>query len=142
MDKTQLQLEALKMIKDWSAWLVGIQTVICGFLWNALKENPILAASEIKDALNPSITGIILHLGWLAFVISLLIAAFTLLRVPRLVETLKQGEDETESVFAMQADLWGRKLKMKTLAGTQFFFFLAGAALTAAFVIISTRHPH
>ena len=42
MDKAQAKLESLKMVKDWSSWLIALQTAICAFLWNVLK------ALEIK----------------------------------------------------------------------------------------------
>jgi len=136
MEKTDLRLESFKMIREWSTWLVGIQTVICGFLWNVLKENPLFLA-EFRGMPNPSFTGMILHLAWLAFAFSLVTAAFTLISLPKLVETLKQEDGAAESVFAMQANVWGGKMNLRTLVGAQHILFFIGVVLAALFVIMT-----
>jgi hypothetical protein len=139
MDKPQLQLEALKMVKEWSTWLVGIQVAICGFLWSFLNQNPMLVdpannfpeyAHRRYDQTGFYIPGITLHAAWLFFALSLLVAAFLLLRMPAVAETLT--EDDGESVLKRKTS----GVRLETLVSTEYLFFLLGAALTAIFVII------
>jgi hypothetical protein len=133
--RLKLQLESIKMIRDWSTWLVGIQVAICGFLWNVLKENPI-ALMGPTNAVPFSVTGSIIHLAWLAFAASLLVAAFMLIRIPKLVESLQQGADASTSVSELPVRVFGRALALKKLVGLQYAFFLAGALLAAVFTVI------
>ena len=65
MDRSNARLESLKLVKEWSVWLITLQTAICTFLWNVLKEQ------RIKGM---SLSGMSLHLGWLAFSLSVIIA--------------------------------------------------------------------
>lgn len=133
MDKIDLQLESLKMTKEWSVWLVALQAAICGFLWNSLKENPLLLLSD--SGLNAP--GLILHLAWLLFALSLLAAAFLLLHLPGLIENLKKNEEAAESVMAMKAPLMGGGISIRALVFAEYFLFLTGAVLTAVFVLIA-----
>ena len=113
---------------------MGIQVAICGFLWNVLRNNPLLTDDYWHRF---SLPGFFLHLAWLAFAVSLLLAAFTLIRLPKLVESLQQNEEAAESVFALPVKILSGELALKKLVGAQYIFFLAGAVLAAVFVIIN-----
>ncbi len=142
MDKVDLQLESLKMTKEWSVWLVALQAAICGFLWNSLKENPLIRTFntpqfEFGKYWEFSPLGVILHLAWLLFALSLLAAAFLLLHLPGMIENLKKNEEAAESVMAMKAPLMGEGISIRALVFAEYFLFLAGVVLTALFVLIT-----
>jgi hypothetical protein len=88
MTKDEVNLEALKMAKDWSTWLILIQTGVCAFLWNVLK-NPELTSYQ----------SFFLHCGWFAFSISVVIATILVSRLPSLIEEYTKEEPPEGSVI-------------------------------------------
>jgi hypothetical protein len=128
MDKVELQLESLKMVKEWATWLMGLQAGICALLWSPLKENPIMAAR--------SGAGLWLHIGWFAFLASLLFTALLFRKLPRLIEELAKSEGPEESIFSRDLKLAGQKLSLGTVLAVIYSLFFAGLAFTGLFVLI------
>lgn len=76
--KRELQLEALKLLKDWSVWLLTIEAGICTALWttDALKGSGLAFA------------------GWSAFCLSAMVASVLLLKLPGVVQEGNKGVEE------------------------------------------------
>ena len=130
MDKPQLQLEALKMVKEWGAWLAGIQTGICALLWSPLKDS--LFDEKIRLPHPFSGPPVFLYLGWFAFLFSLLFTVWMLSQLPRLIEGITA---ESESVFEKYIILTVFRVKLKTTLIWIHSLFVLGAILIGVFII-------
>jgi hypothetical protein len=123
MDKAQAKLESLKMVKEWSAWLIGIQAAICTFLWNVLK------GLEVKSWLDNS-----LYCGWLAFSLSLVIATLLISHLPAVIENLAESSSEG-GVLTEQLSIGGIKVRLKALLAAQHMCFLGGVVFIVIHVV-------
>jgi hypothetical protein len=137
MERSELKLESLKMIREWSTWLAGLQAAICALLWSPLKESvkkPLPSLAPMTPSLPPETMAtdlvVLLHLGWFAFLFSLLLTALLLARLPRMAESLEQNE---ESIF--QAYL-APKISLSTMLSTIYALFFLGLILTGIFVLL------
>ena len=61
MDRSQRTVDALKLLQDWSKWLISLQTIVCVSLWPKLTGKP-----------SPS--GL-MYAGWMMFWGSIIVAA-------------------------------------------------------------------
>lgn len=77
MADSDLRLESLKLLRDWSMWLLTIEAAICAALWKtgALK------------------VGAWAFAGWGAFCLSVMVAAVLLIVVPSVVQRGSDGVD-------------------------------------------------
>ena len=82
LTSTDRRLEALKLLKDWSVWMVGVETALIGFLGTL---------DVSKAALAWTSGDIRLILGWLG--VSIVFAAWTLSAIPSLVQRKEQTSD-------------------------------------------------
>lgn len=57
------QIESLKLLHDWSKWLIGLEAGVCALLWRVLSQSKIFFAA------------------WLMFWLSILAAAILLLAI-------------------------------------------------------------
>jgi Trk-type K+ transport system membrane component len=78
MEKSSARLESIKMVKEWSVWLVTLQGAACTVLWQPLKQ----------QSVEQSLGYFLLLLGWLTFVLSIITATVLLGLLPRVVESL------------------------------------------------------
>lgn len=99
MDKTELTVESLKLLQDWSKWLITLEAAICAALW-------------------PKLTGggkppVSLYLGWLMFWASIITAAILLIAI---------------SVYVRRIDASGESdfRKVRAWVGIEYAFFLGG----------------
>ena len=99
MDKTGLTVESLKLLQDWSKWLVTLETAICAALWPKLTGGGEPPAS--------------LYLGWMMFWASIVTAAILLISI---------------SVYVRRVDTSGDSdfRKVRVLVGIEYAFFLGG----------------
>ena len=114
MEKSQAKLESLKMVKEWSSWLIALQTAICAFLWNVLK------ALEIKSWLD-----FFLYFGWFAFSLSLLIATVLVSRLPYMIENLPESSSD-RSVLSEPISIIGGQIRLKSLLIAEHICFIIG----------------
>ena len=114
MDEAQAKLESLKMVKEWSTWLIALQTAICAFLWNVLKT------LEIKSWLD-----VFLYFGWFAFSLSLLIATVLVSRLPYRIESLPESSPD-RSVLSEPVAILGGKVRLKTFVMAEHVCFIVG----------------
>ena len=114
MDKAQAKLESLKMVKEWSSWLIALQTAICAFLWNVLK------ALEIKSWLD-----VFLYFGWFAFSLSLLIATVLVSRLPYMIEKLPESSSN-DSVLTDPVSILGIRVRLRTFLIAEHVCFIVG----------------
>ncbi|HEV7646215.1 MAG TPA: hypothetical protein VGO50_19935 [Pyrinomonadaceae bacterium] len=126
--KLELQLESLKMVKEWVTWLMGLQVSICALLWSPLKDNPIMAAK--------SGAGLWLHIGWFAFLVSLLLTVLVYRTLPKLIEELAKDETLEESIFSRDLKWAEQKISLGTMLTVIYWLFFAGIAFTGLFVLI------
>ncbi len=126
MDNRQDKLESLKLVKEWSVWLITLQTGLCAFLWNVLKEQ------RMKD-----MSGISLHLGWLAFSLSVVIATVLVSRLPIPIEKLTDlsSDSSNKSILAYPLPVLGINIKVKTLLAAEHLCFLVGILFVIIFII-------
>lgn len=101
MDKAQRTVDSLKLLQDWSKWLISLETVVCLSLWPKLtaKQSPPPAS--------------LMYAGWMMFWASIIVAAMLLLCI---------------SVFVRRVDDSGDRdmKKVWVLVGLQYACFLAG----------------
>jgi len=99
MDRAQRTVDSLKLLQDWSKWLITLKSVVCMSLWPKLTGTPSPPAS--------------LYVGWMMFWASILVAAVLLLSI---------------SIFVRRVDESGeRDIKVVwVLVGVQYACFLAG----------------
>ena len=99
MDKSQRTVDSLKLLQDWSKWLISLETVVCVSLW-----------PKITSEQPPS--GVV-FVAWMMFWASIMIAAVLLLCI---------------SIFVRRVDDAGDRdmKKVWLLVGLQYACFLGG----------------
>lgn len=61
------RIESLKLLQDWSKWLIGLEGGVCALLWQVFRQSKLLYAA------------------WIMFWLSILAAAFLLLAISVIV---------------------------------------------------------
>ena len=109
MDRSQRTVDSLKLLSDWSKWLISLQTVVCLSLWPKLTAKP-----------SPSS---LMYAGWMMFWASIIVAAVLLLCIPFFVRRVDDSADRDMK-------------KVWVLVGLQYACFLAGLFCFAANVVL------
>src|ERR1044072_6999734 len=130
MNKLELQLESLKMVKEWITWLMGLQAGICALLWSPLKDNPIIGAAAKSGS------GLWLHLGWFAFLASLLLTVLLFRTLPKLIEELAKEENSGENIFRRDLGWARQEISLGGVLTVIYSLFFAGVAFTGLFILI------
>lgn len=116
--RVSLKVESLKMLKEWSVWLIAIQAGICTFLWPVLKElskrNPPPHWYEKS-----------LYAGWFAFSVSLVLATLLVSQLPSHLETVAE-RCSGASILSEKIPIAFIPMTLKTLLVLEHVFFLAG----------------
>ena len=99
MDRAQRTVDSLKLLQDWSKWLITLETAVCLSLWPKLTGKP-----------SPS--GV-MYAGWMMFWASIIVAAILLLCI---------------SIFVRRVDESGERdiRKVWVLVGVQYACFMLG----------------
>jgi hypothetical protein len=99
MDNSQRTVDSLKLLQDWSKWLISLEAVVCVSLWPKLTSKP--AASFL------------MYGGWMMFWASIMIAAILLILI---------------SVFVRRVDTSGDRdmKKVWIVVAAQYLSFLGG----------------
>jgi hypothetical protein len=98
-NKAQRTIDSLKLLQDWSKWLIGLETIVCVSLWPKLTEKPPPSG--------------LMYAGWIMFWASIIIAAILLLSISFFVRRVDVSADRDIKV------VWG-------IVGLQYACFLAG----------------
>jgi hypothetical protein len=109
MDKSQRTVDSLRLLQDWSKWLISLETVVCISLWPKLTGTP-----------SPS--GF-MYAGWMMFWASILVAAVLLICISVFVRRVDQSADRDIKI------VW-------LIVGVQYAFFLGGLLCLALQVIL------
>jgi hypothetical protein len=109
MDKSQRTVDSLKLLQDWSKWLISLETVVCVSLW-----------PKLTGAAPPS--GL-LYAGWMMFWASIIVAAVLLLCISFFVRRVDESGDRDMK-------------KVWVLVGVQYTCFLLGLGCFAVRVLI------
>jgi hypothetical protein len=99
MDQLEQKIESLKLLQDWSKWLITLEAGVCVLLWRVM-------AGETKPPIK-------VYVAWLMFWGSILAAAVLLVAISFLVQQTAASIER----------------KMKILLGliiAEYLFFLAG----------------
>ncbi len=109
MPRPERTVESLRLLQDWSKWLISLQGIVCISLW------PKLAGK-------PSPSGL-MYAGWMMFWASIIIAAILLLAI---------------SFFVRRVDVSGDRdmKKVWIIVGLQYACFLLGLFCFALHVIL------
>ena len=108
LNKPQRTVDSLKLLQDWSKWLISLQALVCVSLW------PKLAGK-------PSPSGL-MYAGWMMFWASILIAAILLLTISFVVRRVDvSGDRDIKKVWI--------------IVGLQYACFLLGLLCFALQVI-------
>jgi hypothetical protein len=99
MDRSQRTVDSLKLLQDWSKWLISLETIVCISLWPKLTSKP-----------SPSI---VMYAGWMMFWASILVAAILLLCISFFVRRVDESGDRDMK-------------KVWILVGLQYACFIAG----------------
>jgi hypothetical protein len=103
MADTQRTVDSLKLLQDWSKWLITLQTVVCMSLWPKLTNT----------ASSPAPPSRLMYIAWFMFWASILIAAVLLLCISIFVRRVdKSAEQDMKKVWVLVA--------------AQYAFFLLG----------------
>ena len=99
MDKAERTVESLRLLQDWSKWLISLEAVVCVSLW------PKLTGTTSPSGL--------MYAGWMMFWASILVAAVLLLCI---------------SIFVRRVDESGDRdiRKVWVMVGVQYACFLLG----------------
>ena len=106
MPETNLRFESLKLLRDWSVWLLTVEAAICGALWKA-------------DVLWGHFWALA---GWTAFCLSAMVASVLLIAVPSVVRTLDAPDNP------------GHK-RVRMLAWAECGLFLIGVLCLIVYVL-------
>jgi len=109
MDKSQRTVDSLKLLQDWSKWLISLETVVCVSLW-----------PKLTGAAPPS--GL-LYAGWMMFWASIIVAAVLLLCISFFVRRVDESGDRDMK-------------KVWVLVGVQYACFLLGLGCFAVRVLM------
>jgi hypothetical protein len=102
-DKSQLIVDSMKLLQDWSKWLVAMEAGICVSLWSKLTAAPASAATKPH----------LLYVGWTMFWASIITAAILLISISEFVRHANiDGETDLKRV--------------RRLVTIEYGFFLAG----------------
>jgi len=99
MDKSQRTVDSLKLLQDWSKWLISLETVVCIGLWPKLTGKP-----------SPS--GL-MYASWMMFWASIVVAAVLLICIAVFVRRVDASADRDIKI------VW-------LIVGVQYAFFLGG----------------
>jgi hypothetical protein len=127
-------LEAIQLLKEWSTWLVAIETASIAAIAAGAKDLTLDASAWVAVMTKFIATGAVV-----AFGISIISALYLLLALPGVSQRLPQVQ--TEDIFSMRTPA-GFKLKLSWYVrferwGSVFgFFCLAGLIL----IVVWTRH--
>jgi hypothetical protein len=103
MADTQRTVDSLKLLQDWSKWLITLQTAICMSLWPKLTNR-----EPVTHSPSP-----LMYAGWMMFWASILAAAVLLLCISIVVRRVDESGDRDIK-------------KVWVLVGVQYAFFLLG----------------
>ena len=90
LNRSQRTVDSLKLLQDWSKWLITLQTVVCMSLWPKLTGKP-----------SPS--GL-MYAGWMMFWASIIVAAILLLSISFFVRRVDvSGDRDMKKVWILVA---------------------------------------
>jgi|GEM_PF-1453103 len=109
LNKPQRTIDSLKLLQDWSKWLIGLEAIVCMSLWPKLASKPA-----------PSV---LMYAGWMMFWASIIIAAILLLAISFFVRRVDTSADHDMK-------------KVWLMVGLQTACFLAGLFCFALHLIL------
>jgi len=124
MDGTENIIEALKMVSDWSKWLVSIETFAIAILGGLFTKDNILLNKKARLYGTCAV---------LCFATSICFAAMLLLTLPDIVQTLRTSSNIWFTKDSVVGSLIG--LNTQDLAVIQSALFGIGVFFSAATII-------
>lgn len=109
MVNSERTVESLRLLQDWSKWLISLETVVCLSLWPKLTDQAKPAAA-------------LMYAGWMMFWASIIVAAMLLLSISFFVRRVDESGDRDIKI------VWG-------LVAVQYACFLCGLFCFALNVI-------
>jgi hypothetical protein len=109
LNKPQRTVDALKLLQDWSKWLISLEAIVCLSLWPKLTAKP--APSGLMYA------------GWMMFWSAIILAAILLLSISFFVRRVDVSADRDMT-------------KVWIMVGLQYACFLTGLFCFALNVIL------
>lgn len=123
-DTDTLRLEALKLLREWSVWMVAVQTGLIGFLISLLLQSQIrLGSIYIKGAV-------------ICFGLSIIFAAWVLGAIPSIIQRLNSDERGIYAIGIFDLPLL-RHLRLGWFSFFEHLGFLLG--LLALIVSVTLR---
>jgi hypothetical protein len=126
MAETTNALEGLKLISDWSKWLITVEAAAIGVIGAYLK----------KSTVNPPLTAKVLAtVATCSFAISIAAAALLLLSLPEIAQQL----DGKSNIWLTRDSVIGRVFHAttQTFATMESFFFGVGVVFLATLVVLA-----
>ena len=109
MEKSQRTVESLRLLQDWSKWLISLETVVCISLWPKLTSTPPPSG--------------LMYAGWIMFWASIIVAAILLLCISAFVRRVDESGDRDMKI------VW-------LIVGLQYACFLGGLACFAMNLVL------
>ncbi|MGZ8846951.1 MAG: hypothetical protein ACXW3C_10855 [Pyrinomonadaceae bacterium] len=109
LNKPQRTVDSLKLLQDWSKWLISLEVIICASLWPKLTGKP-------------SPPGL-MYAGWMMFWASIIVAAILLLSISIFVRRVDTSADRDMK-------------KVWIIVGLQYACFLGGLFCFALRVVL------
>ncbi len=133
LEKKQ-QMEAIKLLNDWSKWVITIETAAIAGIFEVMKElGTIQAASLSLKGFNVALD-LLLSLGVISFVLSIFYAGQLLFSLPDIAEQLPHAKEK--SINLMKGAFMGADIL--TYEKRQFYCFVAGLIFVALASVVFT----
>lgn len=112
-DQQTLSVEATKLVKEWSVWMVAVQSALIGFLATATKSQNASLELTVQIALG-------------CFAISVLAAAWVLSALPYILIRLPEHEDPNIYFMSLSSVPVLRRIPMWLMGAVQHWAFAIG----------------
>jgi hypothetical protein len=122
------QMEAIKLLNDWSKWVITIETAAIAGIFAVLKELSSARGSGLWLQICAVALNLLLLAAVAAFILSIYNAAQLLYSLPGITEQLPKSTKE--SINEMKDDYMGKDIF--TYEKRQFIWFVTGLVLVAA----------
>lgn len=112
-DQATLNIEATKLLKEWSVWMVGVQSALIGFL----------ATSTPTQSGNPTIA---INISLVCFAVSVLAAAWVLSALPYVVIRLLEEGNPNIYYMRLSGSLILNRIPLWLMGAIQHWAFALG----------------
>jgi hypothetical protein len=101
-ESTKLDTDALKLLVDWSKWLLTLEAGVCTLLWSKLNLAPVCSKADPPVCSFPAVSRP-LFAGWMFFVGSIVCASILMVLIPFLLSRKGVSERDMNKIWVLVA---------------------------------------